>query len=54
VDDLAPVLGLFCSKPQGDCTGSDANGQCTDLISGRFGNCSSGDVLGIRNALGLL
>jgi hypothetical protein len=55
VNDLAPVLGMFCSKPPGDCTG-DESGQppyCLDVVNGRFGNCSDKDVDEARNRLGL-
>ncbi|CZT23155.1 uncharacterized protein RCC_08865 [Ramularia collo-cygni] len=53
VNDLNPLLGLFCSKPPGDCVGDEANGRCTDVIGGRFGHCSDNDVRNNRLLEGL-
>ncbi|KAF2164266.1 hypothetical protein M409DRAFT_25609 [Zasmidium cellare ATCC 36951] len=50
VNDFAPVLGLFCSKPPGDCVDSEGDGRCTDLITGRF-NCTDGDRERVREDL---
>ncbi|KAF2239066.1 hypothetical protein EV356DRAFT_502001 [Viridothelium virens] len=36
VTRLAPVVGLFCSKPPGDCEGGPEN--CTNILD-KFGDC---------------
>ncbi|SMQ55109.1 unnamed protein product [Zymoseptoria tritici ST99CH_3D7] len=53
VNDLDPVLGLYCSKPPGDCIGREGGdpASCTEVLEGRFGNCTDNDV---RNNQGLL
>lgn len=58
VNDLVPLLGLFCSDPPGGCVGSaEGNGECTDILSNgdgfRFGQCGKNDVRNIRGLLGL-
>jgi hypothetical protein len=55
VNDLNPVLGLFCSKPPGGCTGDEGGNppHCTDVINGRFGQCTNDDVQRNRGLLGL-
>jgi len=55
VNDLTPVIGLFCSKPPGDCQGPEG-GQppyCLDVIDGRFGNCTDDEVNKARSDFGL-
>ncbi|EME45445.1 hypothetical protein DOTSEDRAFT_127562 [Dothistroma septosporum NZE10] len=55
VNTLAPVAGLFCSKPPGDCTGSEGGDppHCIDVVDGRFGQCSKDQVNQQRSDLGL-
>ncbi|KAK4624865.1 Ecp14-2 [Fulvia fulva] len=55
VNTLTPVLGLFCSKPPGDCTGSEGGDppHCLDLVGGRFRQCSKDEVDQQRADLGL-
>jgi hypothetical protein len=58
VNDLVPLLGLFCSAPPGGCVGpEEGNGQCTNIFAngngGRFGQCSPNDVSDMRQSAGL-
>ncbi|SMY29251.1 unnamed protein product [Zymoseptoria tritici ST99CH_1A5] len=55
VNELNPLLGLFCSKPPGDCRGREGGSPayCTDVIDGRFGNCTDNDVKNNQGLLGI-
>ncbi|KAM3424048.1 hypothetical protein BST61_g11401 [Cercospora zeina] len=53
VNALAPALGLFCSKPPGDCVEKEADGRCVDVLTDRFGNCTESDINRQRGNLGL-
>ncbi|USW57206.1 hypothetical protein Slin15195_G105250 [Septoria linicola] len=53
VSDLDPVIGLFCSKPPGNCRGKEGDGRCLETLTDRFGNCSESDINRARGDLGL-
>lgn len=58
VNDLNPILGMFCSKPPGDCIGAeggDAGGKpyCEEILKGRFGHCTDNDIRNNRLLMGL-
>lgn len=47
VNNLAPLLGLFCSEPPGECVGDEAPPRCLDVLNDRFGHCpANGGLLG--------
>ncbi|KAF2208976.1 hypothetical protein CERZMDRAFT_100964 [Cercospora zeae-maydis SCOH1-5] len=53
VNALTPAIGLFCSKPPGNCVRREANGRCIDVLTDRFGNCTESDINRQRGDLGL-
>ncbi|CZT25168.1 uncharacterized protein RCC_10897 [Ramularia collo-cygni] len=48
VNTLAPLLGIFCSDPPGECVGDEAPPRCLDVLNDRFGHCpaNGGGLLG--------
>lgn len=54
VNTLAPLLGIFCSEPPGECVGDEAPPRCLDVLTNRFGHCpangggSQGDGGGLK------
>ncbi|CAK1358666.1 unnamed protein product [Cercospora beticola] len=53
VNALSPALGLFCSKPPGNCVGKESDGRCLETLTDRFGNCTESDINRQRGDLGL-